>query len=453
MLNSSMPASPPETIASAQAALRTRKTTGAELVERSLQAIERHQATTNAFITIHADGAREDARRADADLSAGRDRGPLHGIPISLKDLIDVRNEVTTAASRVLRDRVAEADAPIVTRLRDAGAIVIGRTNLHEFALGTTSEESAFGPVRHPADSTRVAGGSSGGSAAAVATGMGLASIGTDTGGSIRIPAAACGVVGLKPSIGEVPTDGIIPLSTSLDHAGPIALTVEDAGILWRVLTGQPATSRDTGAITLVRLGGYFDVMAPDVRDPFERALDALATAGITMANGTIDDTGTIVKTYVDVVLPEAAAWHAPYLDSRADDYTPNVRARLLAGRDIRAVDYVAAQRQRESLRAAVDAVLAGGTAIVLPALPIVAPLLGAGDLEIDRAAGITLNVRAAMLRNTQLFNLTGHPAISIPVPVDVAALPVGLHIVGRLRDTAGLLAVASACEKILSSP
>jgi aspartyl-tRNA(Asn)/glutamyl-tRNA(Gln) amidotransferase subunit A len=279
---------------------------------------------------------------------------------------------------------------------------------------------------------------------------MGLASIGTDTGGSIRIPAAACGVVGLKPSIGEVPTAGIIPLSTSLDHAGPIAVTVGDAACLWRVLTGQPAPPADISALTLVRLGGYFDVMAADVRGPFERALDVLAAAGVTIANDTIESAATIVKTYVDVVLPEAAAWHAPYLDSRADDYTPNVRARLLAGRDIRAVDYVAAQRHRESLRAAVDAVLAAGHAIVLPALPIVAPPLGAGDLEIDR--GVTLNVRAAMLRNTQLFNLTGHPAISIPVPVDGAALPVGLQIVGRMRDTAGLLAVASACEKILGS-
>jgi aspartyl-tRNA(Asn)/glutamyl-tRNA(Gln) amidotransferase subunit A len=450
MLNSRMPVSPRETIATAQASLRARKTTSVELLERSLDAIERHQATTNAFITIHADDARADARRADADRAAGRDGGPLHGIPISLKDLIDVKGEVTTAASRVLRDRVADADAPVVTRLRDAGAILIGRTNLHEFALGTTSEESAFGPVRHPADSTRVAGGSSGGSAAAVATGMGLASIGTDTGGSIRIPAAACGVVGLKPSIGEVPTAGIIPLSTSLDQAGPIAVTVGDAACLWRVLTGQPAPPADISALTLVRLGGYFDVMAADVRGPFERALDVLAAAGVTIANDTIESAATIVKTYVDVVLPEAAAWHAPYLDSRADDYTPNVRARLLAGRDIRAVDYVAAQRHRESLRAAVDAVLAAGHAIVLPALPIVAPPLGAGDLEIDR--GVTLNVRAAMLRNTQLFNLTGHPAISIPVPVDGAALPVGLQIVGRMRDTAGLLAVASACEKILGS-
>ena len=202
-----------------------------------------------------------EARRADDERASGIDRGPLHGLPICLKDLIDVRGQVTTAGSRVLRDRVADADAPLVTRLREAGAIVIGRTNLHEFALGTTSEDSAFGPVRNPFDADRVAGGSSGGSAAAVATGMGLASIGTDTGGSIRIPAAACGIVGLKPTFGEVPTDGVIPLSPSFDHVGPLTVDVEDAAVLWAVLAGRPVPRLDgprPERLRLADLNGYF---------------------------------------------------------------------------------------------------------------------------------------------------------------------------------------------------
>src|SRR5215470_7045803 len=186
--------------------------TASEQLEASLAAIAEHGARTNAFILVDAEGARAAAKVVDDERRRGVDRGPLHGMPISIKDLIDVAGQPTTAASRVRAGHVATKDAPVVQRLRDAGAVIIGKTNLHEFALGTTSEESAFGAVRNPHDTSRSAGGSSGGSAAAVATGMGLASIGSDTGGSIRIPAAACGVVGLKPSLGEVPLDGVVPL-------------------------------------------------------------------------------------------------------------------------------------------------------------------------------------------------------------------------------------------------
>ncbi len=227
------------TLADAAAALRAAARTSRQLTDDSLRVIDARNDQLHAFIRVDADAARLDADRLDAERGRGRDRGPLHGMPISLKDLIDVAGQPTTAASRVLAESVARADAPIVARLREAGAVLIGKTNLHEFALGTTSEDSAFGAVRHPLDPSRSAGGSSGGSAVAVATGMGLASIGSDTGGSIRIPAACCGVVGLKPSFGEVSTVGVIPLSTSLDHVGPIARTVADAGVLWAVLAGR----------------------------------------------------------------------------------------------------------------------------------------------------------------------------------------------------------------------
>src|SRR5579871_4437679 len=224
------------TIVSAAAALRAGTTTAAALVEESLAAIERHNPHTNAFTCIHAAGARAAARAVDDERTRGVDRGPLHGIPISLKDLIDEAGAVTTAGSRVLNETPAASDAPAVARLRAAGAIFLGRTNLHEFALGTTSEDSAFGPVRHPSDAGRSAGGSSGGSAAAVATGMGLGSIGTDTGGSVRIPAAVCGIVGLKPTAGEIPIDGVVPLSLTFDHVGPLARTVQDAAWLYQAM-------------------------------------------------------------------------------------------------------------------------------------------------------------------------------------------------------------------------
>ncbi len=352
----------------------------------------------------------------------------------------------------MLADRVAPADAPVVTRLRDAGAIVLGKTNLHEFALGTTSEDSAFGAVRHPLDPTRSAGGSSGGSAVAVACGMGLASIGTDTGGSIRIPSAACGVVGLKPSVGEVPTSGVIPLSTSLDHVGPLARSVEDAALLWAVLARRPVPSlaREAGSpVRLVRLRGYFDSpVAPDVRGAFERALDALAAGGAAITSAELPSARGILEAYVNVVLPEGTAWHRSYLDTRGRDYSPIVRARFESGRAIPAVAYLDALEFCRQLRREVDALLADADGLVLPTLPITAPLLGADDITIDPVVGDRTPVRSAMLRHTQPFNMSGHPAISLPVAS--AGLPVGLQLVGRRDDTAGLLAIAAACEQII---
>src|SRR5215831_475360 len=304
---------PRVTIADAASRLRNRTRSSVDLVTASLQAVAAFDADTHAFIRVDAREAQESARRADAELAAGHDRGPLHGIPISLKDLIDVAGQPTTAASQVLADSIAETDAPIVTRLRDAGVVLIGKTNLHEFALGTTSEDSAYGAVRHPWDLTRSAGGSSGGSAVAVATGMGLASIGSDTGGSIRIPASCCGIVGLKPGHGEIPTNGVVPLSVSLDHIGPLALTVQDAGWLWEALRGvRSASDRgqspiDAHSLRLRRINGYFGVMAPDVRAAFDAGLGALRAAGATIDTGMIDGTDAITKAYVDIVLPEAA--------------------------------------------------------------------------------------------------------------------------------------------------
>ena len=444
------------TIARAGADWRAGRCSSLDLIDASLTAIARHQTDTNAFVVVHADAARAAAEACDRERREGVDRGPLHGMPISLKDLIDVAGGVTTAGSRVLRDRVATADAPVVARLRHAGAIVIGRTNLHEFALGTTSEDSAFGPVRHPMDPQRVAGGSSGGSAVAVATGMGLASIGTDTGGSVRIPAAACGVVGLKPSRGDIPTDGVIPLSRSLDHVGPLTVNVADAATLWQVLSDRAVTTEaeasvDPRALRLVAIGSYFDLISPEVRFAFDRATALLREGGVSIASGAIENTDAITTAYVNVVLPEAAAWHAPYLDARASDYTPTVLARLQSGRDIRAVDYLAGKETQTVLARAVDAALENADALILPTLPIVAPPIGSAEVDLDPDRGTRMNVRAAMLRHTQLFNMTGHPAISLPIAA--RGLPVGLQIVGPLGQTARLLAIAAICEKIVGSP
>ena len=443
---------PLRTIVEAAAAIRRGRTTSADLIDSSLAAIDAHNAATNAFTLVDAGGARDAARRADAERRSGVDRGPLHGVPISIKDLIDVAGQPTTAGSRALDDRPpAAADALSVARLRAAGAVVIGKTNLHEFALGTTSEDSAFGPVRHPRDGSRSAGGSSGGSAVAIATGMGLASLGSDTGGSIRIPAAACGIVGLKPTLGEVPTDGVIPLSPTLDHVGPLAACVQDAAWLWQALTDRPFAELQAPlphAITLVRLEGYFDRLSTEVRAAFDAALARLTEAGVTIRTAALDGAESISTTYVNLVLPEAAAWHAAILAARGPSYTPAVRSRLQSGFEIRAVDYVDALEARRRLHAAVARALNGADALVLPTLPIVAPPIGAPDVALSAAPGDRMTVRAAMLRLTQPFNLTGHPALSLPIAT--TGLPVGLQLAGGWGQTDRLLALAAGCEKIV---
>ncbi len=430
------------------------KLSSADVTEACLERIAAENGRLNAFITVLADGARADARRADAEIAGGRYRGPLHGVPISLKDLIDLAGAPTTAASRVLEGRVAASDAAVTARLRDAGAVFLGKCNLHEFAFGTTSEDSAFGPVRNPADPTRSAGGSSGGSAAAVMTGMSVASIGTDTGGSIRIPAAVCGCVGLKPTIGELPCDGIIPLSRTLDHVGPIARSVADAWLLYRVMAGDrnpPALPTGSASARSLRLGllkPYFmDVLDNDVEAAFGGALERLAAAGVSVSERAVRHASDIATVYLHLQLPEASAYHARMLEAHPDRYTAPVRQRLEMGRYVLAEDYVRARDGADALRREVDAALEDVDALVLPTVPITAQPIGSTSLTMN---GQTLPVRALMLRLTQLFNITGHPAISLPCQTAAGSLPVGLQLVGRRNQTAQLLTLAAAVEEVV---
>lgn len=433
-------------------ALRAGTTSAERAVGRCLARIAERDGLLNAFIAVYADDALSAARQADRELAAGRDRGPLHGVPVSLKDLIDVRGRATTAASRVRSGHVAGADAPLVVRLREAGAVLIGKTNLHEFAFGTTNEDSAFGPVRHPLDRERSPGGSSGGSAVSVADGMAFASIGTDTGGSVRIPAAACGLVGLKPSYGEIPTDGVVPLSATLDHVGPLCRSVSDAGLVYDALRGARPASIKVDEAAGLRLGvprHYFQSrLDEEVATVFEEACARLRTAGVQLEDVQIAHAGETASIYLAIVLAEAAAYHARTLDSRPDDYTPNVRLRLEMGRYLLAEDYVRALRGREVLTAAVHAALAGRDGLLLPALAVPATPLGA---ETVRLGGVDEPIRAAMLRLTQLFNVTGHPAIAVPCGHTAEGLPVGAQLVGPAGDTPGLLRAARAVEPYLN--
>ena len=444
-------AADPQTIAALGRAIEARQVTSESVTTRCLARIAERNPAINAFITVLAEEALAQARDADREIATGRYRGSLHGVPISLKDLLDVKGVATTAASRVRAGHLAERDAAVVAALRDAGAVFLGKTNLHEFAFGTTNEDSAFGPARHPLDANRSPGGSSGGSAASVLDGMAYASIGTDTGGSIRIPAAACGLVGLKPSLGETNTSGVVPLSVTMDHVGSLCRTVEDARLVHDVLRGAPEElpePRDVRGLKLGVLRGYFGALLDaQVASTFDAACARLAEAGVQLDDVEIAHTGDIAPIYLHIVLAEAAAYHAKTLENRADDYTPNVRIRLEMGRYVLAEDYVRALRGRDVLIKEVDAALAGRDALLLPALAVPAPRLGATTVRIG---AIEEPVRNVMLRLTQLFNVTGHPAISIPCGKTIEGMPVGAQLAGRRHATGTLLQHAATLEPYL---
>jgi aspartyl-tRNA(Asn)/glutamyl-tRNA(Gln) amidotransferase subunit A len=439
------------TISTIAAQLRTGTVTSEQVTAACLRQIAELNPRLNAFITILADQALAEARSADRELAAGTDRGPLHGVPISLKDLIDVAGSPTTAASQVRQGSIARTDAQVVARLRHAGAVIIGKCNLHEFAYGTTSDDSAFGPVRHPLDPSRSPGGSSGGSAVAVATGMSIASVGTDTGGSIRIPAALCGIVGLKPGHHEVSLAGIVPLSSSLDHVGPMTCSVEDAWILFKAMRGEAdPMPRESMDLRQVRLGVprsyFFDILDDEVRARFDESVGRLRTAGVEIQDVWIPHAADAGPIYLHIQAPEAASYHARSLEQQPDAYTPNVRWRLEAGRYLLAEDYVRAQRGRHVLRREVDATLETCQALLLPTVPIPAPPIGASEVNVG---GRMESVRSVMLRLTQLFNLTGHPVIAMPAGVTTSGFPCGLQLVGRRGGTDALLELARACEAL----
>lgn len=432
---------------STAAALRAGQTRARDLVEACLARIDALQPATNAFIHVDADQARRDADAADADLRAGHDRGLLHGIPVSLKDLIDQAGEVTTAGSRSMTQR-AEVDAPAVANLRAQGALLVGRTNMHEFAMGTTSEDSGFGPVRHFRDGSRSAGGSSGGAAVAVATGMSHVAIGSDTGGSIRIPSAACGLVGLKPGWGEVSLQGVVPLSPTVDCVGPLATCVEDAWYTLQALRVRgplPACPSATPLASLRAgvLRGYgWTRVSPDVLQRVDQAIDALARAGVALQDLPLASAPSIAPTYGAIVMREAIDFHTPRLTTHADAYTPAVRTRLQTASRPGDDEYAAALATRAFIEADVAQLLARVDVLLLPGSAITPPPLGQTHVNWPDGEELT---RAAMLRMTQPFNLSRHPAIVLPLPPTAEGWAPSLQVVGR--TTSSLVAAARAIE------
>lgn len=402
------------------------------------------------------ESALSEARTAEAEIGRGEWRGPLHGIPIALKDLIDTAGVRTTSASALHANRVPEQDAEIVRRLRRAGAVIVGKTNLHEFAYGGSSLISQFGEIHNPWDSSRIAGGSSGGSAAAIPAGMAYAAIGTDTAGSIREPAALCGCVGLKPTYGRVPSRGVIPLSTSLDHVGPLAASVEDAAIILQAVAGyDPLDSSSAevpvmdyvsaakeGAKTLrvgIPRGYFFENLDSEVSSSIE-----LAIMGIRTLVKQIQDVELDVPTDRTLQAAESWAYHAGSVAKNPDLYQPETLRRIRTGESVTAADYIQKRRELEESRRKIRQVFADVDLLVVPTTPIPAPSIE----ELKTDPGKLRPAELKLLRNTRPFNVWGLPAISVPCGFTHSGLPMGLQIAAAPWRENLVLRLAHAYEQ-----
>jgi aspartyl-tRNA(Asn)/glutamyl-tRNA(Gln) amidotransferase subunit A len=448
------------TIREAAEALRARRFSSLELTPAALGRIGRVNAAWKVFITVTGEQAIAQARQADAELAAGRDRGPLHGIPVAVKDLFATRGVRTTAGSPVYQNLVPEHDAAVVARLQAAGAIMLGKLNMHELAYGITSANPHFGAVRNPWNAERSPGGSSGGSGAAVAAGMAYAAMGTDTGGSIRIPASFCGTVGLKPTYGRVSRRGILPLSWSLDHAGPLTRSVRDAAVVLNAIAGHdrgdPGSARhptvdfvpDEGcSIRGLRIGSpesfFFERLDPDVELSVRGAIARAESLGAVIKPVKVPDMAAMNAVARVILLCEASALLEPHLANRRQ-FGPDVLALLDQGRLLPATDYINAQRLRRKLQHEFAGVWSAVDCVITPTTPITAPQVGASTVKL---AGREEDVRLATTRLVRSMNLLGLPALSLPCGLSADGLPVGMQIVGQPFDEALILRAGAALE------
>jgi aspartyl-tRNA(Asn)/glutamyl-tRNA(Gln) amidotransferase subunit A len=429
--------------------IRHRKVSPVELTQDCLRRIERLGPELNAFITVTAESALDAALVAEREIQAGTWRGPLHGLPIALKDLIDTAGVRTTAASALFQDRIPEHDAEIVARLKTAGAIILGKLNLHEFAYGGTSAISFFGPVRNPWNPAYSPGGSSGGSAAAVAASVCFGAIGTDTGGSIREPAAYCGIVGFKPTYSSVSSDGVIPLSKYLDHVGPMTRTVEDAGLLLSVIAETPQAA--TTELRTLRVGiprdFFYAGLDPQVQSAVENALAVLRKiCPAQQETPPLADDGTyasLMEPYATVLRAEAYSFHKEYVTKSPELYQPTTLRRILSGADVSPGPYADSRARLDHLRATAASYFQNIDLVVTPTAPIL-PLTIAELVDADTARPLELQ----MLRNTRPFNALGLPAISVPCGFSDRGFPIGLQIAGRPGGDSDVLALARAYEQ-----
>jgi aspartyl-tRNA(Asn)/glutamyl-tRNA(Gln) amidotransferase subunit A len=442
--------------------LRSGALTSVQLARTVLDRIEQFDPVVNTFVTVMATEALEAAATADAELARGDDRGPIHGLPVGIKDAIDVAGVRCTFGSLILGDREAQTDAAVIRALRSAGAVIVGKQNLHEFAYGITGENPHFGDTCNPWDPARVAGGSSSGTAASIAAGLVPMGVGTDTGGSIRIPAAMCGVVGLKPTYGLVSRQGVLPLAWSLDHVGPIARNVFDCIQLLDAMV-EPADERGSSAARGytrsvrdaaekgtrgVRIGiprhHFFEGVEPPVMAAVRRAVDVLDDLGAQLVDVALPHAVQVQAAATPIMGGQAATWHAPWLRERADDYGTDVLQRLRQGASTSAVEYLEAQELRTVLQREFLAAFETVDVIVSPTVPVVAPFRGR---TFDPTGTLEVAPRSIINRLTVPANMTGMPAMTVPCG-RVDGLPVGLQLMGPPHGEAIVGTVALAYER-----
>lgn len=453
-------------VAETARALRNGDTSPLALLETFRERVERFNSKLNAFVTIDMPGAEKAAAEAEKRWKAGQLKSVFDGIPVAVKDLFHVQGVRTTAGSKIFADFVPEDDAAAIARLKAAGAVIVGMTNTHEFAFGTTTENPHYGPTRNPWDTGRVPGGSSGGSGAAVAAGLVPAATGTDTGGSIRIPAALCGHVGLKPTYGRVSRRGIFPLSWSLDHPGPMTRTVEDAALMLQIMAGPDAQDPTTLAappvpdfteglgqgVAGLKVGvptrWFFQRVEPGVEAAVRDALNVLRDAGaqVVEVDWPDDEEAERIVAITSLIMStEGATFHAPYLKGRADDYGADVFQRLDWGRHVLACEYLNAQRVRTLLNESLARVFQQVDVVATPTCPVTAFPIGTPTITME---GVTERAGASLVRFTRLANMTGWPAMSVPCGLDGRSLPVGLQIMGKPFDEVTVLRVGHGYEQ-----
>lgn len=448
-----------ETIVELAPRLRRKEISPVELTRACLERIEKLNPMLNAFITVTAESALAEAQVAEIEIARGEWRGPLHGIPIALKDLIDTAGTRTTAASALFQDRVPAEDAEVVQRLRRTGAVIMGKNNLHEFAYGGSSLVSFFGDVHNPWDTAHIAGGSSGGSAAAVAAGLCYAAIGTDTAGSIREPAALCGCVGIKPTYGRVSARGVIPLSWSLDHVGPLAATVSDAAAVLQAIAGYDALDAGSADVPVADyVSGLRDgtkkLRVGIPREHFYEELDeevsAAVEAALVVIGELVQDVHDIkieVTTDRTVQAAESFAYHAGHVARTPERYQPETLRRIRSGENISAAEYIQRRRELDEERRRAHDFFAGVDLLVTPTMPIPAPAIA--DLKKDPDALRPAELK--LLRNTRPFNVWGLPAISVPCGFTKSGLPIGLQIAGAHWREDLVLRLAHAYEQAVN--
>jgi aspartyl-tRNA(Asn)/glutamyl-tRNA(Gln) amidotransferase subunit A len=435
--------------------LRAQKLSPVELTEACLARIERLNPVLNAFVTVTADAARAAAKQAENRLHRRRGRGPLDGVPVGLKDLIDTAGVRTTSACGAFKDRIPEQDASVVRKLRAAGAVILGKLNMHECAFGGSSVTSYFGPVRNPWNITHLSGGSSGGSAAAVAAGLCYAALGSDTAGSIRVPAAFCGIVGLVPTYGRVSNRGVMPLSRTLDHIGPMARSVADAATVLQAIAGydreettsarRPAGKFAPGAARRLKLRVgvprtfFYEELGPGVEQAIEAALAVLRKLGAEIREVPFE-----VCRDRTVARAEAYAFHAEHIASAPELYKPDTLAKLRMGASIDAPAYIEARRGIDALRRAAPGIFGEIDVLVTPTSPVVAPKFADWPTKFEDV----MAAETTLLRNTRPFNPLGIPSVSIPCGMTAAGLPVGMQVSGPPWAEARILAVAAAYER-----